>query len=104
MAISNCQTTVPTNCPSSSKGARKKRNPLKNNMPSELELKAQFRWEYALLIYGEPDILAWQRTNLQNVLIACAMTLIRIARWLQGEDLAQARLSAFACLYQTAAV
>jgi hypothetical protein len=44
------------------------------------------------------------KTNLQNILIACAMNLMRIARWLQGEYLAQSRLSDFACLYQTAAV
>jgi len=42
------------------------------------------------------------KTNLQNILIACAMNLMRIARWLQGETLAQSRSSPFARLYQTA--
>ena len=31
------------------------------------------------------------KTNLQNILIACVMNLMRIARWLQGEDFAQSR-------------
>lgn len=43
--------------------------------------------------------LGLAKTHLQHVLIACALNLTRLARWLQGEILAQPRSSAFARLY-----
>jgi hypothetical protein len=43
------------------------------------------------------------KTHLQHILIAAGMNLMRVARWLTEEPLAQARPSAFVRLHQVAA-
>ena len=43
------------------------------------------------------------KAHLQHLLIATGMNLMRVARWLVEEPLAQVRPSAFACFHQVAA-
>jgi transposase len=40
-----------------------------------------------------------RKTHLQHIGTAAAITLIRVAAWLDGEDLAPTRVSAFQWLY-----